>query len=72
MTISCLVLHVGLEPALLKLMRVSALALFIRGRTLDIHVQLDALKEKKLAGVGFCVIEYRDKNSSTIYIFSAF
>lgn len=71
MAVSCLALHVGIDTALLKLMRVSALTLFIRRRTLDTNVQLDTLKDKKLSGVGFCVIEYRDKNSSTIYSFSA-
>lgn len=54
MTASCLVLHVGLGPALLKFMRVSVLTLFIRSRTLDTNVQLDTLKDKVIWGGFLC------------------
>lgn len=61
-------LQVELDPALLKLIAF-CFYLVLRSRTLDTNVQLDTLKDKRLSGVFFCVIKYRDKHCNTIYIF---
>lgn len=49
-------LHVELDPALLKLMAL-CFDLVLRSRTSDTNVQLDTLKDKRFSGVVFLCVQ---------------